>query len=183
MAHLTPGARGVDTIERTLHDHFQGDRTFTCLVIDGGVVPLGVERGRDTQVRGGGGVTITWPKDNAIAYIRDATHAEAALLNLMGTQDAPVAWTKYMISTLHGPGYKYQVHDYQPDILDVNHWRIGAITMDYSVGGLSSSSLLMLWRCKDGASLAVTMQCDPAQFQAHYNELFSMIGASLLLPP
>jgi hypothetical protein len=175
-------AQGPETVQRTVHSSLSGDRTYTCLVIDGGVVPLAVAPGSDAQVRGGSGVTITWPADHATARIRGATPAEAALLDLMGRPEAAAAWTKYMGSTLRGPGYKFQVHDFQPDCLDVNHWRIGAITMDYTVGGRTSASLLMLWRCKNGTSLAVTMQADPEPFKAHYKELFSMIGASLLLP-
>jgi hypothetical protein len=184
LGHLNPDARaqGPDTIQRTLHNHFTGDHTYTCLVIDGGVVPL-IPAGNDTEVRGGNGVTITWPKDNAIAIIRGASRAEAALLNLMGTKDAAAAWTKYMASTLHGPGYTYTVHDFQPDMLDVNHWRIGAITMDFTVGGGKYSSLLMIWRCRDGSTLAVTMQSSPDQFKSHCDDLVAMIGSSLILSP
>jgi hypothetical protein len=176
-------AQGPDTVQRTIHSHFWGDRTYTSLVIDGGIVPLVVPPGGDTQVRGGTGVTITWPKDDAIARIVRATRAEAGLLDLMGQKEAADAWKKYIASTLHGTGYKVQVHDFQPDVLDVNHWRIGAITMDYSLGGRASSSLLMLWRCKDGSSLAVTLDASPETFESHSKEIFSMIGTSLVLAP
>ncbi len=181
LGHPIPDARaqGPDTIQRTIHSHF-GDRTYTCLVIDGGVVPL-VPPDSNTQVRGGNGVTITWPKDNAIAIIRGASPAEAALIELMGKKEGAEAWKKYMASTLHGPGYTCTVHDFQPDMLDVNHWRIGAITMDFAVGGGKYASLLMIWRCRDGTTLAVTMQCGPDQFEAHCKELFGMIGASLVM--
>ncbi len=175
-------AQGPDTVQRTIHSHFWGDRTYTCLAIDGGVVPLIVPPNSDTQVRGGDGVTIAWPEDHAIAVIRGASRAEAALLDLMGTNDAAAAWKKYLASTLHGPGYTCTVHDFQPDMLDVNHWRIGAITMDFAVGGAKYSSLLMIWRCKDGSTLAVTMQCGRDEFKSHCEELFTMIGSSLLLP-
>jgi hypothetical protein len=183
LGHPIPDARaqGPDTVQHTSHSPFWGDRSDTALVIDGGIVPLVAAPGSGTQVRGGNGVTITWSKDDAIARIRGASRAEAALLDLMGKKEAAAAWTKYMASTVHGPGYKLQMHDFQPDCLDVNHWRIGAITMDYSLAGRNSSSLLMLWRCADGSSLAVTMQSDPGPFKAHCTELFSMIGSSLLL--
>jgi hypothetical protein len=174
-------AQGPDTVQRTIRNRLTGDHTYTCLVIDGGVVPL-VSPNSHAQVRGGSGVTITWSTDDAIATIRGASGAEAALIELMGKKEGPDAWKKYMASTLHGPGYKYTVHDLQPDILDVNHWRIGAITMDYTLAGRASSSLLMIWRCKDGSTLAVTLQAGRENFQAHSQEIFAMIGASLLIP-
>ncbi len=176
-------AQGVATVQKTLHSYAWGDRTYTCLAIDGGVVPLIVPPMGDAQVQGGDGVTITWPKDDATAIIRGASHAEVALLDLMGTDKAADAWKKYIASTVHGPGYKISVHDFQPDVLDVNHWRIGAISMDYSVGGMNSSSLLMIWRCKDGSTLAVTMQASADMFKSHADELFAMIGTSLVRKP
>jgi hypothetical protein len=180
-----PGAHGhgVATVTRTLHSYAWGDRSYTCLAIDGGDVPLIVPPGGDARVQAGDGVTITWPKDNAVATIRGASPEEAALVDLMGQKEAADSWKKYIASTLHDPRYQIQVHDFQPDVLDVNHWRIGAITMTYSIGGRVSSSLLMIWRCKDGSTLAVTMQAGPDSFKSHSDELFSMIGSSLLLAP
>jgi hypothetical protein len=180
-----PGAcaQGLPTVQYTMHSHAWGDRSYPSLVIDGGVVPLIVPPHGDATVAGGDTATITWTKDRAVAVIRRASPGEAALVDLMGKPAAADAWKKYMASTLRGPGYTYKVNDFQPDVLDVNHWRIGAITMDYSVGGRKSSSLVMLWRCKDGTTLAVTLQGDPDEFKSHSDELFSMIGASLLMRP
>jgi hypothetical protein len=181
---LVRNAQGVGTSQRTIPSFSWGNRTYTCLLIDGGEVPLAVPPVGGPVIHGGGGeVTITWPKDGTIAVIRTGSRAEAALLDLMGKQEAADAWKKYMASTLRGPGYTFTVHDFQPDRLSVNHWRIGAITMDYAVGGRKSSSLVMLWRCKDGSTLAVTMQSGPDEFKGHYDELITMIGNSLVIPP
>jgi hypothetical protein len=177
------GAQGPATVARTIHSYAWGDRTYTALAIDGGVVPLITPPTSGTHIRGGDGVTITWPGDDAIARIRGASKPEAGLLDMMGTPDAPDAWKKYIASTLHDHRYTFQVHDFQPDVLDVNHWRIGAISMDYSLGGLKSSSLLMIWRCLDGSTLAVTLQSGAGTFKAHSQELFSLIGASLMMKP
>jgi hypothetical protein len=179
----TAGAQGLATVQRTFHSYGWGDRTYTCLAIDGGVVPLVIPPGNDATVSAGDDVTISWPTDGATAVIRPASKAEAALVDLMGKPDAADSWKRYIVSTLRDKGYTYQVHDFQPDILDVNHWRIGAITMDYSIGGRKTTSLSMLWRCKSGATLAVAMQADPGHFKSHSDQLFSLIGASMILKP
>jgi hypothetical protein len=185
LAHPYPsaGAGGLSTVERTFHSYAAGDQTCTCLAIDGGIVPLIPPRGGDFSVQGGDGAAIIWPEDDTIARIRSATPAEAALANLMGAPEAADAWKRYFASTLSGGGYKIDVHDFQPDVLDVNHWRIGAITMDYSIGGRKSSSLLMIWRCKDGSTLAVTMNSDPGSFKGHYDELSRLIGGAMIMAP
>jgi len=177
-------ALGFGTVQKTFHTYALGDRTYTCLAIDGGVVPLIVPTGSDATILGGGdSVTVNWRKDGDIAFIRGASPAEAALLDLMGKPAAADAWKKAIASTLRDPGYKYKVNDFQPDFLDVNHWRIGAITMDYTIGGRKCSSLMMLWRCKDGSTLAVTTRADAARFKAHCDLLFSMIGGSIIMKP
>jgi hypothetical protein len=178
-----PGAnaQGLVTVQRTIHSYAWGDRTYPCLAIDGGVVPFVVPPHGDATVTGGNGITISWPKDGTIAVVRGASKLEAALTDMMDKPDAADAWKRYMASTLRDPRYTCKVNDFQPDVLDVNHWRIGAITMDYSLGGLNSTSLLMLWRCKDGSTLAVTMQSGRDQFKAHSDQLFSIIGGSLLM--
>ena len=134
---LTASAQGLGTVQRTFHT-FRGDRTYTCLLIDGGAVPL--TPSGTAKVSAGDGVSVNWPEDGAAAIIRPGSSGEAALLNLMGKPEAALAWKKYIVATLRDPGYTYLVHDFQPDVLDVNHWRIGAITMDYSIGGRKSSS-------------------------------------------
>jgi hypothetical protein len=183
LGHSTLGddARGLSTIQRTFHTYSWGDKTYTCLVIDGGIVPLCTPPVGGPKVEAGDGVTITWPKDGTVATIRTASREEAALADMMGQPDAAEAWKKAIVSTLHDSGFTYKVNEFQPDFMDVNHWRIGAITMDFSIGGRQSASLLMIWRCKDGSTLTVTMQADPEPFKAHSKELFSMIGASMLL--
>ena len=175
-------ALALATSQRVIHTFSWGDRAYTCLNIDGGQVPLPVPPSGGPTIQGGSSLSIKWPTDGTIAIIRDASKSEAALLDLMGTEKAADAWKRYMGSTLHGTGYTSTVHDFQPDCLDVNHWHIGAITMDYELGGRKSSSLLMIWRCKDGTTLAVTMQSDPSVFKAHYTELTSLIGGSLVMP-
>jgi hypothetical protein len=182
LACSSAGAQGLATVQRTIHTYAWGDRTYTCLAIDGGIVPLVPPMG-DATVEGGDGVTVTWPKDGAFAVIRGASRAEAALLDLMGKPEAADAWKLAIASTLHGHGYKFKVNDFQPDVLDVNHWRIGSISMDYTIGAMKSSSLLMLWRCKDGSNLAVTMQAGSDKFKSHSDELFSMIGAAMIMKP
>lgn len=72
--------------------------------------------------------------------------------------------------------------DFQPGILAVNHWRIGAMSMDYSFSGVRSCVLLLLWRTKDGATIAVTMRTGFAEFKAHYDALCGMIGGAMLIP-
>jgi hypothetical protein len=179
----TASAQGLETVQRVMHSRSWGDRTYTCLAIDGGVVPLVVPPGKGTRVQAGGGVTITWPNDDGIAHIRTASKQEAALADLMGKPEAAEAWKKYIASTLRGPGYKFQIDDFQPDMLDVNEWRIGAVSMEFTLAGRSSSSLVMIWRCKDGSTLAVTLLAGLDAFKAHAAEIDSMIGSSLLLPP
>ena len=176
-------AEGLHTVERTFHSFAAGDQTCTCLAIDGGIVPLIAPPKGDFSVRGGHGAAIVWPGDDTIAHIRSSTPAEAALADLMGTPKAADAWKRYVASTLSQGDYKIDVHDFQPDVLDVNHWRIGVVTMDYSIGGRKSSSLLLIWRCKDGSTLTVTMNSDPGNFKAHYNELMCLIGASMIMAP
>jgi len=176
-------ASGLGTALRSMPSYSWGVRTYTCLLIDGGEAPIFVPPvGGPTVQAGGGGVSILWPKDGTTAIIRDGSPAEAKLAKMMDTPDGPDAWAKYMVSTLHGPGYKYSVHDCQPDFVDFNGWRISAIEMDYELGGRKSSSMMLLWRTKNGATLVVTMQADPASFAAHAGELRSLIGGMLLLP-
>jgi hypothetical protein len=174
-------ARGeaLQTVPRTIHSYAWGDRTYTCLVIDGGVVPLITPPG--TTVNSDDAVKVTWSKDGTVALFRPASPVEGALLDLMDKPDGADAWKKQIVSTLRGSGYKYTLHDFQPDILGVNHWRIGAISMDYSLVGLKSSSLLMIWRCRDGKTLTVTLQGGTDSFKTHCDELNSMIGGAMIL--
>jgi len=179
---LQASAEGLHTAQRTIHTYAAGDVTYTCLVVDDGVVPL-VPSSRDMRIQAGSGVTITWTKDDSVAHIQNASATEAILADLMGTPKGADAWKSCIAATLHGGGYTMEVHPYQPDVLNVNHWRIGAITMDYSMGGRKSSSLLMIWRCKDGSTLAVTMNSAPEQFKGHCDELSALIGTSMLMSP
>lgn len=174
-------ARGeaLQTVPKTIHSYAFGDRTYTCLVIDGGVVPLIVPPG--ATVSADDAVKVTWSRDGAVALFRPASPAEAALVDLMDKPDGADAWKKQIVSTLRGSGYKYTLHDLQPNILGVNHWHIGAISMDYSLVGLKSSSLLMVWRCRDGKTLTVTLQGGTDTFKTHCDELNSMIGGAMLM--
>jgi hypothetical protein len=166
-----------------MHTFSWGDRSYTCLDIDGGQVPLPIPPVGGPKITVGNGVAITWPPDGATAIIRDASKPEAALFDLMGKPEGGDAWKKYMVSRLRGKGYTTTVNDLQPDCLNRNHWRMGAITMDYALGGRKSSALLLLWRCRDGSTLAVTMDTDPAAFKTGVAELFSLLGGAALIPP
>jgi len=180
---LRHNALALATSTRVIPSFSWGNRTYTCLDIDGGQVPLPVPPVGGPLVHGGDSVTISWPKDGAVAIIRTASKPEAALADLMDQKEGPDAWAKYIKSTLKGSGYTSTVHDFQPNCLNVNHWKIGAITMDYALGGRKSSSLLMIWRTKDGSTLTVTMQSDPDVFKTHNTDLFTLIGGSLVIPP
>ena len=180
---LTRSAVALNTSQRVIHTFSWGDRSFTCLNIDGGQVPLPIPPVGGPKVAVGNGVAITWPGDGATAIIRDASKGEAALFDQMGKPEGADAWKKYMLSRLRGKGYTATVNALQPDCLDRNQWRMGAITMDYAVGGRKSSALLMLWRCKNGATLAVTMDTDPAVFKTRVSDLFNLLGGAMLIPP
>jgi hypothetical protein len=175
-------ALALATSTRVIPSYSWGNRTYTCLDIDGGQVPIPVPPVGGPVIQGGDSITLTWPKDGTVAVIRSASKPEAALADLMDQKEAPDAWAKYIKSTLKGAGYTSTVHDFQPNCLNVNHWKIGAITMDYALGGRKSSSLLMIWRTKDGSTLTVTMQSDPAVFKTHNTDLFALIGGSLVIP-
>ena len=180
---LTDSAEALSISQRVIHTFSWGDRTYTCLNIEGGQVPLPIPPLGGPKVTVGSGVAITWPADGATAIIRNASKPEAALIDLMDKPEGADAWKKYIVSRLHGEGYTATVGSLQPDCLDVNHWRMGAITMDYALGGRKSSALLLLWRCKDGSTLAVTMDTDPAALKTHVADLFTLLGGALVIPP
>jgi hypothetical protein len=173
----------LSTSERVIHTFSWGDRSFTCLNIDGGQVPLPIPPVGGPKVSAGSGVSITWPADGATATIRDASKSEAGLFDLLGKPEAADAWKDYMVSRLRGKGYSWKVGDIQPDFLDVNHWRMAAMTMDYALGGRISSSILILWRCIDGSTLAVAMESDPKAFKNHLADLRAILGGTMLVPP
>jgi hypothetical protein len=60
---------------------------------------------------------------------------------------------------------------------------MAAITMDYTIGGRTSSGLLILWRCNDGSTLAVTMESDPIPFKTHLADIRTILGGAMLVPP
>jgi hypothetical protein len=55
--------------------------------------------------------------------------------------------------------------------------------MDYALGGRKSSALLILWRCNDGSTLAVTMDTDPTPFKTHLADIRNLLGSAMFVPP
>jgi hypothetical protein len=178
---LTPGhAGGLRTVERSFPSYSHGVRTYTCLLIDGGIVPLCVPN--DATLENQGGLKIVWPKDRSYAEIRKATEAEVSLLDQMDQPDGPKAWKDYLAAEIKKDSDQYELKDFQPGILPVNHWRIGAMTLDYSFAGVRSCILLLLWRTQDGTTIAVTMRTGFSEFKSHCDGLYQMIGGSMLVP-
>lgn len=181
LTFLTVGNAGVlRTEERTLHTYF-GDKTVQCLAIDGALLPLIVPG--EARVEAYSDPRVVWPKEEHVALFRPASPEEIALLEIMDKPDASAAWEKYLAATLRGIADNYTVYDFQPDILAVNHWRIGAITLEYSLADHKYRSLLLLWRCRDGSTIAVTLRGILNDFQDHRDALYQMIGGSMLLQP
>jgi hypothetical protein len=179
MSSLLPASGEVlHTVERKFNS-YRGERTNTCLVIDGGIVPLFVPN--DAELQTGGEIRMTWPKDGSYAIFRTATPAEAALFDIMDKPEGPAEWQKYLASTLGNGAAQYTLRDFQPDILAVNHWHMGAMSLDYSMQGVKSTRLLLLWRCADGTTLSVTLQTGFSDFKTHCDQLYSMIGGALLI--
>jgi hypothetical protein len=174
------GAASLPTEERDINSYAHGLTVYTCLDIDGGVVPLVVPY--EARLEMNNDITLVWPKDRCSAVFRPATMTEAVLLDKMDQPDAGDLWLKYLASTFHGAISNYSLHEFQPNIIPVNHWHIGAISMDYTQGGINYTGLLLLWRSQDKATtIAVTMQPEANQFQAKRDAIYSMIGASMLM--
>jgi hypothetical protein len=173
-------AGGLRTVERSFPSYSHGVRSFTCLAIDGGIVPLCVPD--DATLENQGELKIVWPKDRSFAVIRKATEAEISLLDQMDQPDGPKAWKDYLAAEIKKDSDQYELKDFQPGILAVNHWRIGAMTLDYSFSGVRSCILLLLWRTQDGTTIAVTMRTGFSEFKSHCEGLYQMIGGSMLVP-
>jgi hypothetical protein len=180
MCSLLPASgAGLRTVERKFNS-YRGERTYTCLVIDGGIVPLFVPG--DAELVTGGEIRMSWPKDGSYAIFRIATPGEATLLDMMDKPEGPAEWKKYLASILGNGAAQYTLHDFEPDILAVNHWHMGAMSLDYSLQGVKSTCLLLLWRCADGTTIAVTLQTGFKDFKTHCDQLYSMIGGAMLIP-
>jgi hypothetical protein len=173
-------AGSLRTVERKIPSYSQGMRTYTCLVIDGGVVPLFVPA--DAKLEREGDLKLVWPADRTSATIRAASPEEVALLDAMDKPEGSAQWEKYLAATLGAAADQYTVRDFQPGTLAVNHWRIGVMVLDYSLAGMRSCALLLLWRCQDGSTLAVTMRTGFSDFNARRDQLYGMIGGAMLLP-
>jgi hypothetical protein len=179
LCSLLPASGEVlHTVERKMNS-YRGERTNTCLVIDGGVVPLFVPD--DATLQTGGEIRMSWLKDGSYAIFRTATPVEAALFDIMDKPEGPAEWKKYLAATLGDGAAQYTLRDFQPDILAVNHWHMGAMSLDFSLQGVKSTRLLLLWRCADGTTITVTLQTGFNEFKTHCDQLYSMIGGSLLL--
>lgn len=177
----TAAGASLPTTERDINSYSRGKVTYTCLEIDGGVVPLIVPY--DSRLELNNDITLVWPKDRCSAAFRPATVVEAGLLDKMDAPDASDLWLKYLASTFHGAISNYSLHEFQPNIIPVNHWHIGAVSMDYTQGGVNYTGLLLLWRSQDkNTTIAVTMQTEADQFQAKREAIYSMIGVAMLLP-
>jgi hypothetical protein len=172
-------AAGLRTVEKQFPSYAHGQRTYTCLAIDGGIVPLCLPD--DATLECGDELKIVWPKDRSFAAVRKATATEASLLDQLDQPEGPKAWKDYLAEQIKKDSDQYALRDFQPGILAVNHWRIGAMSMDYSFAGVRSSILLLLWRTQDGTTITVTLRAGYADFKAHTDALYSMIGGAMLI--
>lgn len=170
---------GLSTGEKTIRSYAYGERVYKCLKIDGSIVPLVAPPG--AKVDGEGELKVVWPEDRSFAIIRKATAAEVALFEDMDKPEAPKEWKDYLAATIKNESDQYSVRDFQPNILAVNHWRIGAISMDYSFAGVRSCALLLLWRTQDGTTITVTMRTGFSDFKSRCDQLYSMIGGAMML--
>jgi len=177
---LLPASGGnLRTVQRTIHSYGHGDRTVSCLAIDGGLVPLILPNGAILQP--GSEIKILWPKDRSFATFRAASPREIALMDMMDKPQAPVHWKRYVAEIIGDDADQYAVCDFQTNILAVNHWRMGMMAMDYSLLGVRSCCLLLLWRCRDGSTITVIMRTGFSDYKTHRQELFSMIGGAMLM--
>lgn len=87
-------AGSLRTVERKIPSYAWGVRTYTCLAIDGGVVPLVIPN--DATLECDGDLKIVWPKDRSSAVIRKATATETSLVNQMDQPEGPRAWKDYL---------------------------------------------------------------------------------------
>jgi hypothetical protein len=177
---LPAPAASLRTVKKDIPSYSRGIRTYTCVAIDGGIVPLCVPD--DATLENEPELKIVWPQDRSAAEIRKATAAEVSLFDKMDQPDGPKEWKDYLAGQIKNVSDQYTVQDFQPDILPVNHWRMGALSLEYSFAGARSCILLLLWRTQDGATIAVTMRTGFSDFKAHREALYQMIGGSMLLP-
>ena len=180
LCHFLPANGGcLRTVQRTIHSYGHGDRTVSCLAIDGGLVPLVLPNGSILQP--GNEIKILWPKDRSFATFRAASPREIALMDMIDKPQAPVNWKRYIADIIGDDADQYAVCDFQTNILAVNHWRMGMMAMDYSLLGVRSCCLLLLWRCRDGSTITVIMRTGFSDYKTHRQELFSMIGGAMLM--
>jgi hypothetical protein len=176
---LTASGQGLRTVERTIQSYAYGKRTYTCLALDGGVVPLFVPA--DAKLTASGNLKITWPADQAAAVIRPATAEESALLDGASQPNGRELWQKALLAYLHDPGFEYSVGEFQPAAPPINHWRIAEMTLIYSLGGVKAGRMLLVWRTQDDTTLVLTMQSGFNTFQNHCDALHSMINGAMIL--
>jgi hypothetical protein len=177
--HPSASRAALASEQRTIRSYAHGERVYTCLLIDGGALPLVVPN--DAQVEAGDAVTVSWPGDGTTASFQTATPREAALCDLMGQPQAAAEWQNYAAAALQETHSTCTLRDFQPNILPVNHWQIGAISMDFTSGGVPYTCLLMLWRCRDGSTIAVKLNARSDIFDAKRDVVFGLIGSGMLM--
>ena len=170
----------LPTVERTFPSYAHGDRTYTCLEIDGGVVPLVLPD--DARLQPGDELKVLWPKDRSFAKFRAALPREIALMDMIDKPQAPVNWKRYIAEIIGDDADQYAVRDFQTDVIAVNHWRIGMMAMDYSLLGVRSCCLLLLWRCRDGSTITVVVRTGYEDYKIRFQELKTIIGGAMLVP-
>jgi hypothetical protein len=177
-----PPANGesLPTVERSFPSYAHGDQTYTCLEIDGGIVPLILPN--DARIQSGDELELLWPKDRSTAIFRAASATEIALMNMIDKPEGPVSWKRYLATLIDGVSDQYAVRDFQTHLLDVNHWRVAAMAMDYSLLGVRSCCALLLWRCRDGSTIAVVMRTGYEDYKIRFRELNAIIGGAMLVP-
>jgi hypothetical protein len=169
----------LPTVDRQISTYRYGEQTVTCLEIDGGVVPLKVPYGAQLEVNSD--VVVVWPEGGSRATFRPASARERELFTEMDKPEAAGDWQKYFESLYDKGASAFVLRDFQPDILQVNGWNMGQISMDFDLGGNKYTAMLLLWRCRDGSTIAVSMQSEAKSFLDQRTDLLAMIGSAMLM--
>jgi hypothetical protein len=179
-SHPPANGEGLPTVERTFPSYGHGLRTYTCLEIDGGIVPLVLPN--DARLQPGDELEVLWPKERSTAIFRAASATEVALMNMIDKPEGPVSWKRYLATLIDNDSDQYAVRDFQTHLLDVNHWRVAAMAMDYSLLGVRSCCALLLWRCQDGSTITVILRSGYDDYKIRFRELTAIIGGAMLVP-
>lgn len=175
-----PVAQALTIGERVRSVYNRGNVRFSCLMVDGGAVPMNPPSGARMTISGGV-IAFIWPEGKAEASLKNASPTESSLIDKNGKSVEQPAWESAILSQIDPTAIGKQLHDFQPDIMPINHWKMGVVAYDYQLGGTKWTTLLLVWRCQDGTSISVKLFSQASEFENTRNALYQIIGGSMLL--